>query len=182
MAHRPMRRSARGALVAVVALCVGCNSTSSPSGSSSGSSGSGSGSTRSSVSATINNVPWVADGSITAAYTAAQASASPAAFHIVATDASQIQTFDVAFGPLANGTGLTPGTTYRVGASSTSASLTVTVLAVYQAGGQLGDGYVTLDTFNPGTKTATGTFEFTLWQVNGIATRVVSNGAFTVTF
>ena len=161
-------------IASVVSLSCGSATGPSP--------GSGSNSPQT-FTATINNFPWVANGSIKATFTPATTNASAASLNIVAQDSPLVQTLSVTAGPTVPGTPLTTGT-YQVGTSATNALFTDVIGTTYQAGLTVGvgSGSVTISSLNTTTKVATGTFNFVLTQTNGVATRVVNNGTFSVNF
>ena len=171
-----MRSVAWFLFIASVVASVCCGSSTSPSGSS----GSGPNSTQT-FTATINNSPWVANGSIKATFTPVTTNVSASSLNIVAQDSPLVQTLGFAVGPTLPGTPLTTGT-YQVGTTATNAIFTDVIGTTYQAGLNVGSGSVTISSLNTTTKVATGTFNFVLTQTNGVATRVVSNGTFSVNF
>ncbi len=172
-----MRPVVSSLLIASIVASLSCGSSTSPS---SGSSGGGSNVTQT-FTATINNFPWVANGSIKATFTPATTNVSAASLNIVAQDSPLVQTLGFTVSPALPGTSLSTGT-YQVGTTGTTAIFTDVLGTTYQAGLNTGSGSVTLATFNPTTKVATGTFNFVLTQTNGVATRVVNNGTFSVNF
>ena len=165
--------------MAIVTVAASCNSSTTPSGTTGSSAGSGG---TPEVSAVINNLPWSANGSIKATYTPATNSTSTSILTIVGTDSPLSQTLTFAVSPVSAGTPLTAGT-YTVDTTPTNATLSVGLsTATYQASATTGSGGVTLSTFNTSTRTAAGTFTFVMSQVNGVGTRTVTSGAFTVTY
>jgi uncharacterized protein DUF6252 len=171
-----MRPAVLPLLIASIVASLGCGSSTSPS---SGSSGGGS--NTQTFTATINNFAWIANGSIKATLTPAATNVHAASLNIVAQDSPLVQTLSVTVGPSLPATPLTTGT-YQVGTTATTAIFTDVLGTTYQAGANTGSGSVTLTAFNTTTKVATGTFDFVLTQTNGVATRVVSNGTFSVNF
>jgi len=180
-----MRRFVRLALIASIVANINCGSATNPTGTgSSGSSGSGSNNLRGTMSATIANIPWTANGSVTATYSPAQNNVGVSVLNLVGQDSPLTQTLVFAVGSATVGTALTPGI-YQVGTSTgTNALLTVTTGAIttYQASGPVGTGTVTINTFSTATRRASGTFNFVVIQSGGSAQKAIAGGAFDVTF
>jgi hypothetical protein len=178
-----MRHVIRLALIASFLAGLGCNLPAGPSGtgSSSGSSGNGSGNSQGTMSATIANIPWTANGRVTATYSPAQNGVGSSVLNLTGVDLPLTQTFGFAISSVLAGSALTPGT-YQVGTPGTNATLTDGIGTTYQATGSVGSGTVTLVTFSTTNRTATGSFSFIVVQTGGIATRAVANGSFSVTF
>ena len=179
-----MRHVVRLAVIAAVVLSIGCDLPEGPSGtgSSSGSGTTGGGnSTQGTMTATIANVPWTANGRVTATYTTAQNGVGASVLNLTGQDFPLTRTLSIAIGSLNLGTALAPGT-FQVGTTATNATLTDGLGTTYQASGPVGSGTVTLNTFNTTTRTATGTFDFVVIQTGGSAQRAITAGSFSVTF
>jgi hypothetical protein len=177
-----MRCLVRLALITSIVANINCGSATSPTGSS-GSSGSGS-NLQGTMSATIANIPWTANGSVTATYAPAQNNLAVSVLNLVGQDSPLTQTLVFAVGSPAVGTALTPGT-YQVGTTTgTNALLTVTTGAIttYQASGPVGIGTVTITSFSTATRRASGTFNFVVIQTGASAQKAIAGGAFDVTF
>jgi hypothetical protein len=177
-----MRHLVRLALIASLASGIGCLPVA-PSGTGSTGSGGtgGSNNTQGTMSATIGNIPWAANGRVTATYSPAQNGGGSSVLNLAGVDAPLTQTFGFAIASVVPGSALNPGT-YQVGPGGTNANLTDSIGATFQASGSIGSGTVTIVTFSTAARTATGSFNFILVQTGGIATRVVANGTFSVTF
>jgi hypothetical protein len=177
-----MRRLVRLALITSIIASINCGSATSPTGT--GSPGSGSTNAQGTMSATIANIPWTANGSVTATYSPAQNNLGVSVLNLVGQDAPLTQTLVFAVGSPTVGTALTPGI-YQVGtATGTNALLTVTtgVITTYQASGPVGNGTVTINTFSTATRRASGTFNFVVIQSGASAQKAIAGGAFDVTF
>jgi hypothetical protein len=179
-----MRYLAYLALIASVVLGIGCNLPEGPSGTGSssglGNTG-GSNSTQGTMSATIGNIPWTANGRVTATYARSQNGVGSSVLNLAGLDFPLSNTLQFAVGSVTLGTDLTPGT-FQVGTSGTNANLTDSFGNTFQAAGPVGSGTVTISTFSVAARTATGTFTFVLVQSGGIVTKVVNSGTFSVTF
>jgi hypothetical protein len=176
-----MRSFVRLIVIASFASGLGCGLPAGPTAGSTGSTGgSGSNTTQGTMSATIANVPWTANGRVTATYSTAQNGVGASLLNVVGQDSPLTQTLGFAVGSLNLGAALTPGT-YQVGTTGTSANLMDGIGTTYQAAGSVGTGNVTIVTFSTATRTATGTFSFVVVQTGGSSQRAV-NGNFNVTF
>jgi len=165
-----MRSVAAFAFVAAV-ISLSCGSSTSPS------TGSNSRPTAATLTAIVNNIPWTANGPITATYTPVTSSLTASNLNVSGQDSPSTQTLMFVVGPAQVGSAVTTGT-YLVGSTSTSATLTVAGGSTFAAG----SGSVTIDTLNPTAKTASGTFNFVMREVNGPGTRTITSGSFSVTF
>ena len=171
-----MTMAARVLVVVSMVASLNCGSTTGPSGGGSGSSGA-----TQSLSVTINNIPWTANGAIAATYSAPSGNVGTAALNVVAQDSPFTQSMSFAVSPATAGVPLAPGT-YSVGATATTALLTIGSSTTFQASASAGSGSVTLTTFNTTSKTASGTFNFVMFQTTGSLTRTLTSGTFTVAF
>src|SRR4029079_10061232 len=107
-----MRRLVRLVLITSIVASINCGSTTGPTGSS-GSSGSGSNNLQGTISATIANIPWTANGSVTATYSPAQSSRGVYVRYLDRQDSPFTQMLVFAVGSPTVGTALTP-VTYQV--------------------------------------------------------------------
>ena len=178
-----MRHAVSLALLASVVLGTGCNSPGgpTPTGFSSGSAGGGSSNSQGTMSTTIANVPWTANGRVTATYSQAQNGVGASVLLLTGQDSPLSQTLTISVGSANLGTALTLGT-FQVGPTATNATLTDSFGTTYQAAGVVGNGNVTITAFSTATRTAAGTFNFVVVQTGGSATRAITNGSFNVTF
>jgi hypothetical protein len=176
-----MRCLIRLVLIASFAASIGCGLPAGPTSSgSSGSSGTGTNGSQGSMSATIANIPWTANGRVTATYSPAQNGVGASTLSVVGVDSPLTQTVGFAAASTTQGTALTPGT-YAIGTAGTNANLTDSLGNTFQASGSVGSGSVTIDTFSVTARTATGSFSVVVVQTGGIATRGIA-GTFSVTF
>ena len=179
-----MRHLAYLALIASVVLGIGCNLPEGPSGTGSssglGNTG-GSNSTQGTMSATIANLPWTANGRVTATYARSQNGVGVSILNLAGQDFPLTNTLQFAVGSVSLGTDLSPGT-FQVGTTGTNANLTDSIGNTFQAAGPVGSGTVTITSFSIAARTATGTFNFVLVQSGAIATKAVTSGTFSVTF
>lgn len=177
-----MRRLVRVALIASVIASINCGSVTGPSGSSGGG-GTGSNNSQGTMSATIANVPWTANGRVTATYAPAQNNLAVSTLNVFGQDSPLTQTLGFAVTAPAVGTVLTPGT-YQVSTAGTNALLTVNTgtVTTFQASGPVGFGTVTITAFSTVTRTAVGSFTFVVVQSGGSAQKSINSGNFNVTF
>jgi hypothetical protein len=178
-----MRSLVRLTLIASLLASIGCNLPEGPTGigSSSGSGNTGgSNSTQGTMNATIANIPWTANGRVTATYAASQNGVGASTLNLAGQDFPLTNTLQFAVGSVTLGTDLSPGT-FQVGTTGTNANLTDGIGNTFQAAGPVGSGTVILNTFSTTARTATGTFNFVLVQSGAIATKAVT-GTFSVTF
>jgi hypothetical protein len=177
-----MRSLVRLTLIASLAASIGCNLPEGPTstGSSSGSGSGQSSNTQGTMSATIANIPWTANGRVTATYAPSQNGVGASVLNLAGQDFPLTNTLQFAVGSVTVGNDLSPGT-FQVGTAGTNANLTDGIGNTFQAAGSVGSGTVTLNTFSTTARTATGTFTFVLVQSGAIATKAVT-GTFSVTF
>ena len=174
-----MRSYLRLGLIVLLAASAGCDLPPGPTGTG-GSTNNGQG-TQGTMNATIANVPWTANGRVTATYATAQNGVGASVLNLSGQDAPLTRTITIAIGSLNLGTALSPGT-FQVGTTATNATLTDGQGNTFQASGPVGFGTVTLTTFNTTTRTATGSFNFVVIQTGASAQRAITNGSFSVNF
>jgi len=126
------------------------------------------------MSATINNIPWTANGRVTATYSPSQYGVGSSVLYLAGQDFPLTNTLQFAVGATTVGTDLTPGT-FQVGVTGTNANLTDSIGNTFLAAGPVGSGTVTITAFSASARTATGIFNFVLIQSGGIATKAVSS-------
>jgi hypothetical protein len=133
------------------------------------------------MSAIINNIPWTANGRVTATYVPSQNGVGTSVLNLAGLDFPLTNTVQFTVGATTVGTVLTPGT-FQVGITGTNANVTDSIGNTFLAAGPVGSGTVVITTFSANARTAIGTFNFVLIQSGGIATKAVTSGAFSVTF
>ena len=179
--NHSMRSFFRVGLIVLMVASAGCGLPAGPTGTG-GSTGNGQG-TQGTMSATIANVPWTANGRVTATYAPPQNNLAVSTLNISGQDSPLTQTLAIAVSAPAVGTALTPGT-YQVSTAATNALLTVNTgtVTTFQASSPVGFGTVTITSFSTVTRTAVGSFTFVVVQSGGSAQKSINSGNFNVTF
>lgn len=176
-----MRCVVRIALSALLIATPGCGLPQGPT-STTGSSGNPSiNNTQGTMSAIVGNLPWTANGRVTATYSPAQNGTGFSILTLTGQDfpLTEMLSFSVA--------SVTPGSvliadTYQVGITATNANLTDANGITYHAAAGVGSGTVVISTISLTARTATGAFNFVMMQTGGAINKAVVNGTFSVTF
>jgi hypothetical protein len=132
------------------------------------------------MSATIANIPWTANGRVTATYARSQNGVGASILNLAGQDSADehasIRRWFRKPGDRLVSRHFSGGTT------GTNANLMDSIGNTFQAAGPVGSGTVTINSFSVAGRTATGTFNFVLVQSGAIATKAVTSGTFSVTF
>ncbi len=99
------------------------------------------------MSATIGNIPWTANGRVTATYARSQNGVGASILNLAGQDFPLTNTLQFAVGSVTLGTDLSPGT-FQVGTTGTNANLMDSIGNTFQAAGPVGTGTVTINSFS----------------------------------
>ena len=176
-----MRSIVRIALSAVLIATLGCGLPQGPTPTTDSSGNPPNNNTQGTMSASISNLPWTANGRVTATYSAAQNGTGFSILTLTGQDFPLTEMLSFSVASVTPGSTLTANT-YQIGITATNANLTDATGITYQASAGVGTGTVVISTISLTTRTATGTFNFVMTQTGGAITKGVVNGSFSVTF